>query len=110
LGQGVVLEDLCFEAQQAAEKSIKAVMIARGIAFPYTHDLAKLIDILDNDGEVIPQTIREAGRLTPYAMVTRYPGPAKAVTESQYEKAIAVADAVVAWAAEQIQPTNRTTD
>ena len=27
------LEDLCFEAQQAAEKAIKAVMIARGIDF-----------------------------------------------------------------------------
>ena len=34
------LEDLCFDAQQAAEKAIKAVMIVRGIDFPYTHDLA----------------------------------------------------------------------
>ena len=28
-GEGAYLEDLCFEAQQAAEKSIKAVMIKR---------------------------------------------------------------------------------
>ena len=34
------LEDLCFDAQQAAEKAIKAVMIMRGIDFPYIHDLA----------------------------------------------------------------------
>ena len=34
------LEDLCFDAQQAAEKAIKAVLIKRGIAFPYIHDLA----------------------------------------------------------------------
>ena len=37
------LEDLCFDARQAAEKAIKAVMIARGIVFPYTHDLARLL-------------------------------------------------------------------
>ena len=33
------LEDLCFDAQQAAEKAIKAVMIARAIDFSYVHDL-----------------------------------------------------------------------
>ena len=29
------LEDLCFEAQQAAEKAIKAMLIKQGVAFPY---------------------------------------------------------------------------
>jgi HEPN domain-containing protein len=27
-------EDLCFEAQQAAEKAIKAVFVHRGVSFP----------------------------------------------------------------------------
>ena len=31
---GAYLEDLCFDAQQAAEKAIKAVMMARNIDFP----------------------------------------------------------------------------
>jgi HEPN domain-containing protein len=31
--------ELCFDAQQAAEKAIKAVFIHRGEAFPYTHGL-----------------------------------------------------------------------
>ena len=35
----VYMEDLCFEAQQAAEKAIKAIMIMRGIEFPYVHGL-----------------------------------------------------------------------
>lgn len=30
----VYLEDLCFDAQQAAEKAIKAVMIHRGVRLP----------------------------------------------------------------------------
>ena len=40
---GVYLEDLCFDAQQAAEKAIKAVLIARGAVFPPIHDLAKVM-------------------------------------------------------------------
>jgi len=36
-GPGICLEDLCFEAQQAAEKAIKGVLVARGVQFPYIH-------------------------------------------------------------------------
>jgi HEPN domain-containing protein len=32
---------LCFHTQQAVEKGIKAVLLQRGIVFPYTHDLAR---------------------------------------------------------------------
>ena len=51
---GVYLENLCFNAQQAAEKSIKGVLIAREIEFPYVHDLAHLLSLLEDGGEVIP--------------------------------------------------------
>ena len=44
---GAYLEDMCFDAQQAAEKAIKAVMIARNIDFPYVHDLASLLSLRD---------------------------------------------------------------
>src|SRR2546425_7769613 len=37
------LEDLCFDAQQAAEKAIKAVLLKKGGAFPYVPDLARLL-------------------------------------------------------------------
>jgi HEPN domain-containing protein len=47
----VYLEDLCFDAQQAAEKAIKAVFLKKGIAFPYTHDLADLLTLLEESGE-----------------------------------------------------------
>ena len=33
------LEDLCFQAQQAAEKALKAVLVSKNIEFPYVHDL-----------------------------------------------------------------------
>lgn len=37
--QGVFLEGLCFEAQQAAEKALKALCVWRGLGFPKTHSL-----------------------------------------------------------------------
>jgi len=30
----VLYDDLCFDAHQAAEKAIKAVLVSRGAAFP----------------------------------------------------------------------------
>jgi HEPN domain-containing protein len=45
--KGVYLEDLCFHAQQAAEKAIKALLIRHRIQFPYIHDLAKLLSLLE---------------------------------------------------------------
>ena len=49
---GVYLEDLCFDAQQAAEKALKALCIHRDIDFPYVHDLAKLLTLLEQAGVI----------------------------------------------------------
>ena len=98
----VYLEDLCFEAQQAAEKAIKAVMISRNVNFPYVHDLALLLLILEEGGEAFPDTVRRAARLTPFAVDARYPGIEQPVSEQQYLEAIAIAEAVVRWAEERL--------
>jgi HEPN domain-containing protein len=92
---GVYLEDLCFNAQQAAEKAIKAVLIARGVDFPLIHDLARLLTLLDQE---IPPDIAAAARLTRFAAVTRYPGVAEPVTIEEHQRAVAIAAAVVQWA------------
>jgi HEPN domain-containing protein len=99
---GTYLEDLCFEAQQAAEKAIKAVMIRRNIEFPYVHDLARLLSMLEEAGEEIPEVVRKAEELTRYALITRYPGIARPVSEHEYAEAVAVAEQVVHWADELI--------
>lgn len=46
---GVYLEDLCFQAQQAAEKALKAVLLHRVGTFPYVHDIARLIGVLEQE-------------------------------------------------------------
>jgi HEPN domain-containing protein len=95
---GVYLEDLCFDAQPAAEKAIKAVLIARGAVFPPIHDLAGLLTILGQNNEAIPPAIADAARLTRFAVSTRYPSVAEPVTTEEHQRAVAIAAAVVRWA------------
>jgi HEPN domain-containing protein len=97
--EGVYLEDLCFDAHQAAEKAIKAVLISRDINFPYIHDLGELIAILQRSGISVPKDILQAARLTRFAVATRYPGVVESVTRSEYLEAVAIARDVVSWSA-----------
>ena len=100
---GTYLEDFCFDAQQAAEKAIKAVLIRTSLAFPYVHDLRRLLKLLEDAGEAIPESVSEADELTKYALVTRYPGVAEPVTRKNHQRAVAIAEAVVRWAEERVE-------
>lgn len=101
--QGVLLEDLCFNAQQAAEKALKAVCVAYQIEFPKTHSLIRLVDILTENGITIPGEVREASILTQYAVQARYPGWAEEVTRAEYQEAVHQAAYVVFWAETVVQ-------
>lgn len=71
---GVYLEDLCFDAHQAAEKAIKALLIHAGIAFPYIHDLGALISLIEAKGDTVSHEVRQAERLTRFASPPVIPG------------------------------------
>jgi HEPN domain-containing protein len=94
----VYLEDLCCDAQQAAEKAIKAVLLNLGVRFPYHHDLAQLLDLVQKAGKPIPKTVRDASRLTRFAVVTRYPGIAEPISREEYKRAVRIAERVLRWA------------
>jgi HEPN domain-containing protein len=47
----VLPELLCFHAQQAAEKALKALFIGLGLPFPLVHHLGRLLDLLEDRGE-----------------------------------------------------------
>jgi len=95
--EGVYLEDLCFEAQQAAEKALKALLLHRGIRFPHVHDLARLVSLLEQHGETVPESVREAEELTKYAVAARYPGLTEPASRAEYETAVRAAETVVEW-------------
>jgi HEPN domain-containing protein len=98
----VYLEDLCFDAQQAAEKGIKAVFIHRGLNFPYVHNLRHLLQLLSQGGVKVPKYVWRAADLSPFAFERRYPGHSPPVTQRQYRRALRIAEGVVRWAERQI--------
>jgi HEPN domain-containing protein len=97
------LEDNCFDAQQAAEKAIKAVFVCRGESFPFIHDLDRLLGMLETNGLKIPKYVWDADELSPFAAGTRYPGELQPVKQRTYRRAIRIAAAVVRWAERQVE-------
>lgn len=74
LSSGVGIGDAVvgFHAQQAVEKSIKAVLSARGIEFRRTHDLVTLLDLIQDNGIQMPPGADWLDELNPYAVEARY--------------------------------------
>lgn len=70
-GPGMDAWACCFHAQQAAEKALKAVLIARGTEPPHTHDLGALSALMADD-LAIDVAGEDLGDLTTYATGTRY--------------------------------------
>jgi HEPN domain-containing protein len=95
-------EDLCFHAQQAAEKALKAVYQYHAWTFRYTHDLEELVTGLEGKGLTVPPEVDDAIALTVFAWESRYPGINEPLNEEEYCDAIRHAEAVVAWAERQI--------
>lgn len=65
-------EIIGFHCQQAAEKSIKAVLVARKIEFRKTHDLEELLQLLEDNEIEKPEYSQELGELQPFAVAFRY--------------------------------------
>ncbi|MBM4441776.1 MAG: HEPN domain-containing protein [Candidatus Rokubacteria bacterium] len=94
----VVWEDLCFEAQQAAEKAVKAVLVKHQIAFPKTHDLGVLLGLLEQGVPAVPDVLWEGRDLSRFATAARYPEGTTPATEADHRDAVRIADEAVRWA------------
>ncbi|MDP7129290.1 MAG: HEPN domain-containing protein [Planctomycetota bacterium] len=101
----VFWEALCFHTQQAAEKALKALLIAHGISSPKTHNIRTLLDLLPPDRSPPPAVV-EAASLTGYAVTPRYPGDYEAEGEEEYHLAMEQAEAVVNWVQQVIQSSD----
>ena len=93
----VYYEDLCFNSQQAVEKSLKALLIYSGIQFRKTHSIAELLTLL-KDSINIPKRVEDSVELTQYVITTRYPGDWEKVNQEEYENSLRIADDVYEWA------------
>ncbi len=98
----VMYNELCFHTQQAAEKSLKAVLIAEHVEFRRAHNIGYLLGLLSQEITLPPEVVA-AVSLTSYAVMTRYPGDYEEITREMYQEAVRVARAVVSWAEQSIE-------
>jgi HEPN domain-containing protein len=84
-------------------KSSKAVLLRQRVRFPYVHDLDRLLSLLVAHGHSVPDEVREADRLTDYAVLTRYRIAAEPVTAAERRTAVQIAE-TVRWAEQIIAP------
>lgn len=101
-GKGVFLEDLCFEAQQAAEKALKALLIYLSGEYPKVHAFTLLLERLEQLISV-PDSIKEVVELSSYAVEMRYPGDYYPVSEEEYERALELATRAIHWVKAEIE-------
>jgi HEPN domain-containing protein len=83
----------CFHAQQASEKYLKAFLIHAGVAFPFTHNLAKLVDLCGGVDPSFRLLVSIVEPLTPYAVELRYDHefwPGREVAENARDSALIV--------------------
>lgn len=65
---------ICFHAQQAAEKYLKALLQELGLPVPRIHDLEKLLDLLLPHDSPLRGLRRSSVFLSQFAVDYRYPG------------------------------------
>jgi len=84
---------IAYHAQQCAEKYLKAYLVFQGVDFPFTHNIARLLELC---GEHTDWTGRLAAaeELTPFAITTRYPGMEEEVSKDEGMRAIEIAEEV----------------
>lgn len=85
-------EVIAYHCQQSAEKSLKAILIENGIPLPKTHDLGILCELVSLSYSDILNCLEDCDRLTPYGIVSRYPGSMLSIDKTHVNQALNIAE------------------
>ena len=99
---------VCFHAQQAVEKALKAVLATHRVEFEHRHDLRVLIGQCESADLSLPDELAEVDLLSPYAAELRYDDDE--VCAVARKTALSWATAAVQWARQQIGSEERADD
>lgn len=100
--ENVLFSDLCFECQQVAEKSLKALLIFHNIDFPKTHSIQKLLDLLSNK-YTIDSDLQKTILLSQHSVNSRYPNEEIfEIDENDHSEALELAEFIYSWVSEKI--------
>ena len=93
-------DEAAFHSQQAVEKALKALIVAKGLRAPKTHDIDFLLSILRRTGIEVTWD-EKLSNLTRYAVEMRYPG--LSADREEALEALETAKRVVEWAKEKLR-------
>lgn len=88
-------ENICYLAQQCAEKSLKALLCYLGKMVIHTHDLDALVSHLPEDK--MPPRSHQIGALTEYSMIRRYEEGYEVLTLDDIKLVLELAEDVLNW-------------
>lgn len=72
MATGQALDTVCFHAQQAAEKSLKALLALKDVVYPWRHDLGELVKLVLPHFPEVASIENDLLLLSPYAIEVRY--------------------------------------
>jgi len=95
---------ICFHAQQAVEKLLKAYLTSVDIKAGKTHDILSLLELcIEKDKEFETLPIEKLGKLTFYAVELRYPDEFYIPTYEEAEESLNLAKMVEKFVIEKLQ-------
>lgn len=86
---------MCFHAQQAAEKMLKALLVFQGTQPRKTHDLLELLEECLAREPRVDELRANCLVLNPYSIEVRYPQPFPEPDEQEGRMAVAAAERIV---------------
>ena len=98
------LEIICYHCQQAAEKAIKALIVACGAqgGMPKKHNLSFLLVQIKNMVDIPEKYYDYTDALTPYGVAVRYPNELE-LEEHHALEALKYAQEILDWAEETVR-------
>ena len=93
---------VCFHAQQAVEKMLKAYLVQNGRPVPRTHDLVALLKLCLSSEAKVAACAEPCRFLTVFAVASRYPDDLLDPGEAEGRKAVRLCDEVCAAVQEHI--------
>jgi HEPN domain-containing protein len=91
LATGEALDMVCFHAQQAAEKSLKALLALKDVVYPWRHDIGELLKLVREHFPGVDLAQEDLLGLSPFAVEARY-DIAWAPDDGEARKALAIAE------------------
>lgn len=85
LATGQAMDMVCFHAQQAVEKSLKALLALHDVEYPWRHDLVELLELAKPLAPDITPYEDRITTMTPFAVEIRYDAEFEPSTERANE-------------------------